>query len=351
MLTYEAARSDLVLLEKSILVLLAQADSVQTLDMIKATELGNNSRLSSFLKLIPTFEGLEKQLFGKQINEIKNRLLESYIMKRDELLKQEISKKLEQESINVTLPAFQKTAANPNPFYQIRDELETIFVSLGYQVVTGSEVEDDYHNFELLNIPKHHPARDMQDSFYFDATNLLRTHTSNIQTRVMMEHKNQPLRIISSGKTYRRDNDDLTHSHQFAQIEGLVIDKNISMADLKGTLEYFLKRLFGAERKIRLRGSYFPFTEPSVEVDISCAACGGKGCPMCKGTGYIEILGAGMVHPNVLKMCGYDETKYSGFAFGIGIERLTMLKYGIDDIRRFYQNDLRFLKQFKKRSR
>ena len=229
------------------------------------------------------------------------------------------------------------------------NEMVKIFVEMGYEVVDGPEVEIDKNNFELLNIPFDHPARDMQDSFYIDENTLLRTHTSAIQARVMQARGGQPVKIICPGKTYRRDDDDATHSHQFSQIEGLLIDKNITMANLKATLELFLKRLFGENREIRLRSSYFPFTEPSVEIDISCASCGGKGCSMCKGSGYIEILGGGMVHPNVLKLNGYDPEEYSGFAFGVGVERLAILKYGIDDIRRFYTNDVRFLHQFKKK--
>lgn len=235
-----------------------------------------------------------------------------------------------------------------NPFYKIQDEIIDIFASMGYEIVEGPEVESDHYNFELMNIPHDHPARDMQDSFYIDENTLMRTHTSPVQARVMEQKKGQPIRIICPGKTYRRDDDDATHSHQFAQIEGLVVDKDINLGHLKATLELFLKKMYGEKREIRLRSSYFPFTEPSVEVDISCYECGGKGCSVCKGSGWIEILGGGMVHPNVLRMSGYDPDVYQGFAFGIGIERVAMLRYGIDDIRRFYQDDVRFLHQFKK---
>ena len=224
-----------------------------------------------------------------------------------------------------------------------------IFLGMGFEVADGPEVELDNYNFELLNIPKDHPARDMQDTFYISENELMRTHTSPVQARTMEAKQGKPIRIICPGKTYRRDDDDATHSHQFAQIEGLVIDKGINIGHLKATLELFAKKMFGEKREIRLRPSYFPFTEPSVEVDISCANCGGKGCPICKGTGYIEILGGGMVHPNVLKMNGYDPEEYSGFAFGIGIERVAMLRYGIDDIRKFYTDDVRFLHQFSKK--
>ena len=237
-----------------------------------------------------------------------------------------------------------------NPFYVVRDEIIDIFLNMGFEVADGPEVETDLFNFELLNIPQDHPARDMQDTFYISDSVLLRTHTSPVQAHTMKAAEGKPIRIICPGKTYRRDDDDATHSHQFAQIEGLVIDKDINIGHLKATLELFAKKMFGEKREIRLRPSYFPFTEPSVEVDITCANCDGKGCSMCKGTGYIEILGGGMVHPNVLKMNGYDPEKYSGFAFGIGIERVAILRYGIDDIRKFYQNDIRFLRQYRKKA-
>ena len=217
---------------------------------------------------------------------------------------------------------------------------------MGYEIAEGPEVEKDYYNFEAMNLPKGHPARDMQDSFYISEEILLRTHTSPVQARTMEAKKGEPIRIICPGKVFRRDTDDATHSHQFMQIEGLVIGENIRMSDLKGTLDALAKKMFGEEREIRLRPSFFPFTEPSVEVDVSCHKCGGKGCNVCKQTGWIEILGAGMVHPNVLEMAGYDSTKLSGFAFGIGAERIAMLKYGVDDIRHFYTNDVRFLSQF-----
>ncbi len=229
----------------------------------------------------------------------------------------------------------------------IVEEIEDLFIGMGYTVAEGPEVEKDYYNFEALNLPKGHPARDMQDSFYITEETLLRTHTSPVQARTMELAKGKgPIKIICPGKVYRRDTDDATHSHQFTQIEGLVIDENIRMSDLKGTLNVFAKKMFGEDREIRLRPSFFPFTEPSVEMDISCKICGGKGCRVCKGTGWIEILGAGMVHPNVLEMAGFDSKKYTGFAFGMGPERIAMLKYGIDDIRHFYTNDTRFVTQF-----
>jgi phenylalanyl-tRNA synthetase alpha chain len=219
---------------------------------------------------------------------------------------------------------------------------------MGYNVAEGPEVEFDKYNFEMLNVPVGHPARDMQDSFYVTENTLLRTQTSSVQVRTLLAAKGQPIKIVCPGRVYRRDDDDATHSHQFMQIEGLVVDEDITLSDLKGTLKAVVKKMFGEDRKIRFRPSYFPFTEPSVEVDVSCFKCGGKGCPICKKSGWIEILGAGMVHPNVLEMSGYDTKKYRGFAFGIGVERVAMLRYGIDDIRNLYINDTRFLKQFKK---
>ena len=232
----------------------------------------------------------------------------------------------------------------------VSDEVEDFFIGLGYQVVEGPEVESDHYNFEMMNLPKDHPARDMQDTFYITPEYLLRTQTSPVQARTMEKHdfSKGPLKMISPGRVFRRDNDDATHSHQFYQIEGLVIDKHITMADLKGTLAAFAKELFGQEREVRLRPSYFPFTEPSLEVDISCFKCGGQGCSICKGTGWIEILGSGMVHPNVLEAAGVDSSVYGGFAFGLGQDRIAMLKYGIEDIRSLYTNDVRFLNQFTK---
>ena len=250
--------------------------------------------------------------------------------------------------VELTLNEKQKVYETEKLKQELEKEIEDIFVGMGYQVEDGPEVENDKFNFELLNIPSDHPARDMQDSLYIDSNILLRTHTSPVQARVMQKAKGKPIKVICPGKVYRRDDDDMTHSHQFGQVEGLVIDKNINMANLKATLELFIKSMFGEKREIRLRSSYFPFTEPSVEVDISCINCGGKGCSMCKNTGWIEILGAGMVNPKVLTMNGYDADEYSGFAFGIGIERVAMLRYGIDDIRRIYQNDIRFLSNFNK---
>ena len=261
----------------------------------------------------------------------------------------ELNKKLEAEKIDITLPGSKLKRGSLHPVNRIIEDIEDLFVSMGYDVVEGPELETDEFCFERLNLPKGHPARDMQDSFYITDEYLLRTQTSAVQARTMVANtEKSPIRIITAGKTYRRE-DDATHSHQFNQIEGLVIDKkerNVSLADLKGTLEVFVRKIIGANLDLRFRPSYFPFTEPSYEVDVTCFKCGGKGCNLCKQTGWIEVLGSGIVHPNVLKMNGYDPEKYSGFAFGTGIDRLAMFRYGITDVRYLYANDVRFLKQF-----
>ena len=305
---------------------------------------GEINGLMSQMKEVPNEE---KASFGAAVNEARNKVTKAFEEKKHALEEEALKKKLEAQAIDISLPGTTSTLGKVNPFYGIIDEVTDIFLSMGFEVTEGTEVENDRFNFELLNVPKDHPSRDMQDTFYFSADTLLRTQTSGSQAHRMLEAtKKGPIRMISPGKVYRHDDDDATHSHQFGQIEGLVVDKNISIANLKATLELFAKKMFGEKREIRLRSSYFPFTEPSVEVDVSCFKCGGEGCSTCKGTGWIEILGAGMVNPKVLEMCGYDPDEYSGFAFGIGIERVAMLRYGIDDIRRFYQNDVRFLKDF-----
>ena len=258
-----------------------------------------------------------------------------------------IAKKLEQEKIDVTLPGVALPVGGIHPLMQTVMDLEDLYISMGYTVAEGPEVETDEYCFEKLNLPKGHPARDMQDTFYINPELLLRSQTSPVQVRTMLEKKGEPIKIICPGKVYRRDADDATHSHQFMQCEGLVLGENITLADLKGALLEMAKKMFDKDRKIRLRPSFFPFTEPSVEVDVSCGICGGKGCSTCKNSGWIEILGAGMVNDNVLRMSGYDPKKIQGFAFGIGVERIAMLKHKIDDIRNFYINDVRFLNQFK----
>ncbi|MGM9873531.1 MAG: phenylalanine--tRNA ligase subunit alpha [Bacilli bacterium] len=306
------------------------------------------SELMSFMSLLGTLSIEEKKKYGQEINLVKGKISEALNKKDEEISNKLLEEKLAKEQIDISLPGKHNVIGGKNPFFVVQDEIVNVFVSMGFEVEEGPEVEKDRYNFELLNIPHDHPARDMQDSFYIDDNLLLRTQTSAVQARTMEAKKGQPIKMICPGKTYRRDDDDMTHSHQFAQIEGLVVDKDINLGNLKATLELFVKKMFGEKRSIRMRSSFFPFTEPSVEIDISCASCGGKGCPMCKGTGYIEILGGGMVHPNVLRMNGYDPDVYSGFAFGLGVERVALLRYGIDDIRKLYTNDVRFLHQFKK---
>jgi phenylalanyl-tRNA synthetase alpha chain len=288
----------------------------------------------------------QKAEFGQIINKIKTEIAEKVEAKKEELEAKALQAKLEKEVIDFTLPSRSYSKGSKHPFQMVVDEVSQIFIGMGYDIAEGPEVETDEYNFELLNVPKGHPARDMQDSFFINESLLMRSQTSPVQAHVMKAANGVgPIKIISPGKVYRRD-DDATHSHQFGQIEGLVIDKNINMGNLLSTLQLFVKKMFGEKREVRLRSSYFPFTEPSVEYDVSCFNCGGKGCSLCKGTGWIEIGGAGMVHPNVLKMSGFDEKEYQGFAFGVGVDRIAMLKYGIDDIRKLYTNDKRFNKQF-----
>lgn len=288
----------------------------------------------------------KKKTIGAASNKVKQEIELAIANKRVAIENAEINAQLEKEAIDVTMDGYQFKNGSMHPLNKVIEELEDIFISMGYSIAEGPEVEVDVFNFEMLNVPKGHPARDMQDSFYINENVLVRTQTSPVQVRTLLEAAGKPVKIVCPGKVYRRDDDDATHSHQFMQFEGLVVDKNITMSDLKGTLSLLMKKMFGENRSIRFKPSYFPFTEPSVEVDVSCFKCGGKGCPMCKHTGWIEVLGAGMVHPNVLKGAGYDPEVYRGFAFGVGIERVTMLRHNIDDIRNFYTNDYRFLKQF-----
>ncbi|MDF0727473.1 phenylalanine--tRNA ligase subunit alpha [Cytobacillus sp. S13-E01] len=319
------------------------------LNDIRVEYLGKKGPITEVLRGMGKLSAEERPLMGALVNEVRESITDKITEKQVELEKAEVEKKLAGETIDVTLPGRPVKVGNHHPLTAVIEEIEDLFLGMGYTIAEGPEVEKDYYNFEALNLPKGHPARDMQDSFYITEEILLRTHTSPVQARTMEKHQGKgPVKIICPGKVYRRDNDDATHSHQFMQIEGLVIDENIRMSDLKGTLEVFAKKMFGEDREIRLRPSFFPFTEPSVEMDISCFICSGKGCNVCKKTGWIEILGAGMVHPNVLEMAGFDSKKYTGFAFGMGPERIAMLKYGIDDIRHFYTNDIRFVNQFKR---
>jgi len=335
-------------LKQQALVDINEADNERALQDVKVKYLGKKGSVSGLMKNMKDLPNEEKPAYGQKVNELRQ-TIQNELDERQKLLKEEkLNQQLAEETIDVTLPSRHIEMGSKHPLTRTVEEIEDLFLGLGYEIVDGYEVEQDYYNFEALNLPKSHPARDMQDSFYITEEILMRTHTSPVQARTMEKRGGQgPVKIICPGKVYRRDSDDATHSHQFTQIEGLVVDKNIKMSDLKGTLELLAKKLFGAEREIRLRPSYFPFTEPSVEVDVSCFKCKGEGCNVCKHTGWIEILGAGMVHPNVLEMAGFDSNEYSGFAFGMGPDRIAMLKYGIEDIRHFYTNDVRFLDQFK----
>lgn len=333
-------------LEVCALEKISQAKNVNELNETKAEFLGKKSPVSEIMGKMREFSVEQKKEIGGRVNQFKVAVEAAVLKRLEEIKEEEVNKKLASEEIDVTLPGKKFSKGSLHVLTKTIEELEDIFIGMGYQIAEGPEVEEDLYNFEMMNLPKDHPARDMQDTFYITETNLMRTHTSPVQARVMLEAKGKPIKVVCPGKVYRRDNDDATHSHQFMQIEGLVVDTNITMADLKGALTQVFSKILGENTKVRFRPSYFPFTEPSVEVDVTCFKCGGKGCPLCKGNGWIEVLGAGMVHPNVLRMAGYDPLKYQGFAFGIGIERITMLKYGIDDIRNFYTNDPRFIKQF-----
>lgn len=326
---------------------IAEAKDSKMLQELRVNYLGKKGPIQEIMKMMKDLAKEERPKFGQQVNEIKALIADAIEAKKVEIEAEELNHRLENEKIDITLDGYKPNLANIHPLNLVVQEIEDLFIGLGYSIEEGPEVELDLYNFERANIPKDHPARDMQDTFYIDAERLLRTHTTAIQMRVLEKDAPKlPIKVICPGKVYRRDDDDATHSHQFTQVEGLVVGENIRLSDLKGTLEYVAKKMFGEKRVIRFRPSYFQFTEPSVEVDVSCHMCGGKGCPTCKGTGWIEILGAGMVHPNVLEMAGYDTKKCSGFAFGIGAERVAMLKYGVDDIRHFYTNDIRFIKTF-----
>lgn len=321
------------------------AKDLDALNEIKVNVLGKKGDLTQVLKSMKDVAPEERPKVGQMVNDTR-----SAIEERLENVKKEIARKLREEKmknevIDVTLPGTMHMKGHRHPNQIALEELERVFIGMGYEIVEGPEVEYDHYNFELLNIPANHPAKDEQDTFYITKDILLRTQTSPVQARVMETGK-MPIRMIAPGRVFRSDEVDATHSPSFHQVEGLVVDKNITFADLKGTLEQFAREFFGPETKIKLRPHHFPFTEPSAEVDVSCFKCGGKGCRMCKGSGWIEILGCGMVHPNVLRDCGIDPEEYSGFAFGIGLERVALLKYEIDDMRLLYENDMRFLKQF-----
>lgn len=336
-------------LKEEALAKIKASENLDSLNQVRVAYLGKKGPLTEVLRGMKDLSAEERPKIGALANVVRDEITTMLEEKKALLEMEKINQALAAETVDVTLPGNHVGVGQPHVLTQIIEEIEDLFIGMGYSIIEGPEVEEDRYNFEMMNLPKDHPARDMQDTFYITEEVLLRTHTSPVQARTMEKHdfSKGPLRMISPGRVYRRDSDDATHSHQFHQIEGLVVDEQITMGDLKGTLELFAKHLFGADREIRLRPSYFPFTEPSVEVDVSCFKCGGAGCNVCKHTGWIEILGAGIVHPNVLEMAGIDAAKYSGFAFGLGPDRVAMLKYGIDDIRHFYQNDVRFLNQFK----
>lgn len=326
--------------------------SIKTLNDVRVEYLGKQGKITELSKMMKDVPNDQKKEFGMLVNEVRSFVTESLDEIKEKLEKEALNKKLESEKIDITLPGTKVPSGSANILERIIEEVEDLLMSMGYDVVDGPEIEEDHYNFELLNIPKNHPARDAQDTFYVeDDKLLLRSQTSPVQARVMLANKGEkPIRMICPGKTYRRDDDDATHSHQFMQIEGLLIDEKVSLSDLKGTFDVIAKKLFGEDCKTRFRPSYYPFTEPSVETDISCFNCHGKGCPICKNTGWITVAGAGMVNPKVLEDCGYDPKKWQGFAFGFGAERLAMLKYGINDIRVFYNTDLRELKNFDRRT-
>jgi len=324
---------------------LETVDSIKSLEELRVKYLGKKGELTKILRGMGNLSPEERPVVGKILNEVRAEIESFLAAKRDEVLKVEKEKKIRSEYVDITLPGKAHEIGHKHPMTKVLDEIKDIFLGLGFSIAEGPEIELDYYNFEALNTPPDHPARDLQDTFYITQNILLRTQTSPVQVRTMEKNK-PPIKVISPGRVYRSDEIDATHSPVFNQIEGLAVDEGITMGDLKGVLNLFAKRLFGSNTKTKFRPHYFPFTEPSAEMDVSCFACGGKGCRVCGHSGWIEILGSGMVHPNVLRMSGIDPEKYSGFAFGMGLDRITMLSYGIDDLRLLYENDLRFIKQF-----
>lgn len=322
-----------------------EVQDLKALDEIRVKYLGKKGELTQVLRGMKDVSSEERPVIGQLANEVRN-TLETQLEEVKQILTEKAQEaKLKQEVIDVTIPGRKKSLGHRHPMHIVLDEIKDIFLGMGYEIAEGPEIEEDYYNFEALNIPANHPAKDEQDTFYISGDFLLRTQTSPVQVRVM-EKKQPPIRIIAPGRVYRSDEVDATHSPVFHQIEGLVVDKNVTMGDLKGALAVFAKELFGQNAEVKFRPHHFPFTEPSAEMDVSCFMCGGKGCRVCKGSGWIEILGCGMVHPRVLEMVGIDPKEYSGFAFGMGLERIALQRYGIEDLRLLYENDIRFLKQF-----
>ena len=333
------------LLEQIRIKAIAEIEAADNTEELRVKYLGKKGELTAVLRGMGKVSPTERPIIGQLANEVRATIEAALSAKAEQQKKKEMERRLLTEKLDVTLPGKIQTVGHRHPIAQTEEMLRDIFIGMGFSIAEGPEVEYDYYNFEALNLPKNHPARDTQDTFYITDNILLRSQTSPVQVRVM-ENKKPPIRIISPGRVYRADPADATHSPIFHQVEGLVVDKGITMGDLKGILELFAKQMFGPETKIRFRPHHFPFTEPSAEVDVSCFVCGGKGCRLCKGEGWMEILGAGMVHPFVLSNCGIDPNEYSGFAFGMGVERITMARLGIDDLRLMYENDVRFLRQF-----
>lgn len=332
-------------IEKEAEKLFKDVDDLDRLEDLRIEFLGKKGRITDVLRQMGKIPAEERPVIGQIANQLKAKLNELIQLKKNELEELIREKRLAEEKIDITLPGAGPEIGHYHPLTQIINEVKDVFIGLGFTIAEGPEIETEYNNFEALNVPEHHPARDLQDTFYIDDKYLLRTHTSPVQIRTLARQK-PPIRVIAPGRVYRSDELDASHSPVFHQVEGLVIDKDISFSDLKGTIELFVKAIYGENRSLRFRPSYFPFTEPSAEVDISCIVCGGKGCRLCSHTGWLEVMGSGMVHPNVLEMAGLDTRVYSGFAFGMGWDRVAMLKYGIDDIRLFFENDRRFLHQF-----
>ena len=338
-------KAQLEAIEKKAFEELTAAQDLKDLDAVRVKYLGKKGELTAILKQMGKLSAEERPVIGQLANQVRAQIEERLEETKTNLEAHLLDQRLATETLDVTMPGKRSVLGKKHPITIVLDELKEIFIGMGFDVAQGPEVERDYYNFEALNIPKDHPARDTQDTFYINDNVVLRTQTSPIQIRVMEKQK-PPIRIIAPGRVYRSDALDATHSPLFHQVEGLVVDKNITMADLKGTLEVFVKRLYGEESVVRFRPHHFPFTEPSAELDVQCFNCHGEGCRLCKGEGWIEILGCGMVHPKVLENCGIDPEEYSGFAFGMGLERLVMRRYNIDDLRLFYENDARFLNQF-----
>lgn len=338
-------KAELEAIAKQALEELKGAQDLKVLDAVRVKYLGKKGELTAILKQMGKLSAEERPVIGQLANQVRADIEQMMEQTKTDLEAKALDIRLAGETLDVTLPGQKKPLGKKHPLTIVLDELKEIVVGMGFEIATGPEVELDYYNFEALNIPKDHPSRDTQDTFYISDNVLLRTQTSPMQIRTM-EKKKPPIRIIAPGRVYRSDAVDATHSPIFHQCEGLVVDKGVTFSDLKGTLELFIKKLYGEETRVRFRPHHFPYTEPSAEMDMSCFKCGGKGCSMCKGEGWIEILGCGMVHPQVLENCGIDPEVYSGFAFGVGLERIAMMRYGIDDMRLLYENDLRFLKQF-----